>query len=167
MVFIKSAEYSDLQIVHDLAHKIWPSAYGDILSSDQLEYMLHQIYSIASLQNQFENLHHNFCIVFDEDIPIGFASFSPKEKDHTIYKLHKLYVLPQQQGAGTGKLLLNYIINSIKKTGATILELNVNRSNKARSFYEKCGFKIIREEDIDIGQEYFMNDYIMQLNVGE
>ncbi len=166
MTIIKSAEYKDLQIVHDLAHKIWPSAYGEILSSNQLNYMLSEFYSLSSLQNQVADLQHNFLIVFDEEIPIGFASFSPKEKDSNTYRLHRIYILPHQQGTGTGKLLLNHIINLIKKSGSSILELNVNRYNKARIFYEKLGFKIISEEDIDIGNGYFMNDYIMQLNIG-
>jgi ribosomal protein S18 acetylase RimI-like enzyme len=39
--------------------------------------------------------------------------------------------------------------------------LNVNRNNKALGFYQKFGFVILREEDIDIGNGYFMNDYIM------
>ena len=30
------------------------------------------------------------------------------------------------------------------------------------AFYEKLGFQIIKEEDVDIGNGYFMNDYIME-----
>lgn len=45
---------------------------------------------------------------------------------------------------------------------ATVLELNVNRQNKARIFYEKFGFVIVEEKDIPIGNGYFMNDYVMQ-----
>ena len=161
MTSIKSAGFSDLPVIHNLAHRIWPDAYGDILSPEQLKYMLEEIYSLASLQNQFVALQHNFILVLDNNIPVGFASFSPKEKNGTIYRLHKIYVLPQQQGTGTGKLLLAHVINSIKSLGATSLELNVNRHNKARLFYEKQGFTIIGEEDIDIGQGYFMNDYVM------
>ncbi len=162
---IKSAGLGDLHIIYSLARKIWPSAYGDILSPEQLQYMLNLFYSLSSLEKQVADLHHNFIIVFDEDIPVGFASFSAKEKNSSTYRLHRIYVLPRQQGTGTGKMLLDYIINSIKKSGATALELNVNRYNKARSFYEKQGFKIIAEEDIDIGGGYFMNDYVMQLNI--
>jgi ribosomal protein S18 acetylase RimI-like enzyme len=62
----------------------------------------------------------------------------------------------------SGKLLY-HIIGEIKKTGATSLQLNVNRHNKALHFYEKQGFKIIRKEDINIGSGYFMNDYVMEL----
>ena len=162
MASIKNAAFNDLPVIHDLAHRIWPDAYGDILSPEQMKYMLEQIYSLASLQNQFTDLQHTFILVtHDNHVPCGFASFSPKEKNSTTYRLHKIYILPQQQGTGTGKFLLTYIINSIKSSGATSLELNVNRFNKARFFYEKQGFTITGQEDIDIGSGFFMNDYVM------
>jgi GNAT superfamily N-acetyltransferase len=160
---IRPADYNDLPIIHDLAHKIWPDAYSQILSPELMAYMLDKIYSLSSLQNQFINLKHNFILVFNENIPVGLASFSTKENNNLIYRLHKIYLLPNQQGKGTGKMLLEHIINFAKAAGATSLELNVNRHNKARNFYEKRGFIIKAEEDIDFGQRYFMNDYIMEL----
>ncbi|MEP6926471.1 MAG: GNAT family N-acetyltransferase [Ginsengibacter sp.] len=163
MLSIKIADIIDLPVIHDLAHRIWPVAFANILSPEQLKYMLEKMYSPDSLQNQFVVSQHNFILVFDEQIPVGFASFSPKEKNSDIYRLHKIYILPQQQGSGTGKLLLTHIINSIKTSGASSLELNVNRRNIARLFYEKQGFAITGEEDIDIGHGYFMNDYVMEL----
>ncbi len=163
MKSIKAAGIEDLTMIHELAHAIWPSAYGEILSPDQLKYMLDKIYSLASLQHQLLDLHHTFVIVFDNNTPVGFASFSPKEEKSSIFHLHKIYVLPGQQGKGTGAMLVDYIINSIKEKAATALTLNVNRYNKARFFYEKRGFTIAREVDIDIGDGYFMNDYIMKL----
>jgi hypothetical protein len=47
---------------------------------------------------------------------------------------------------------------------AMALDLNVNRFNPAQHFYKKLGFKIIGEEDVPIGQ-YFMNDYVMRLEL--
>ncbi|MEI9808163.1 MAG: hypothetical protein WDO16_09960 [Bacteroidota bacterium] len=41
----------------------------------------------------------------------------------------------------------------------------MNRSNNAKLFYEKIGFIVIREEDIDIGNGYLMNDYVMEKQV--
>ena len=58
--------------------------------------------------------------------------------------------------------MIDYIIEEIKKENATALRLNVNRQNNALSFYKHLGFKIINEEDIDIGNGYFMNDYVME-----
>ena len=164
MISIKEAGLKDLPVINTLAHVIWPAAYREILSPDQLKYMLNKIYALTFLENQFLNLHHNFIIAYDENVPVGFASFSPKEEDILVFRLHKIYVLPSQQGSGTGKMLLDYLINAIKKQGATVLTLNVNRYNKARYFYEKRGFTISGEVDIDIGEGFYMNDYIMELS---
>jgi GNAT superfamily N-acetyltransferase len=74
-----------------------------------------------------------------------------------------LYVLTGRQGKGLGKTILDFIRAEILPQGARVLQLNVNRHNTARQFYEKMGFSVIREEDIDIGSNYFMNDYVMEL----
>jgi hypothetical protein len=42
------------------------------------------------------------------------------------------------------------------------LQLDVNRQNRARYFYEKQGFKIKTEKDTDIGNGYWMRDFIME-----
>ena len=107
---------------------------------------------------------HQFYIILLYGNPIGFASFSMQNQlNHKLAKLHKLYVLPQQQHKGAGRLLLNFIIEEAKKSGAGFIELNVNRHNQsALNFYFKNDFITIKEEDIDIGSGYFMNDYVMQ-----
>ena len=162
---IQKAGIKDIDLVQELAFSIWPDAYGSILSNDQLNYMLELIYSKDALTKQIES-GHQFILVCENDIAVGFASYSPKITGNlAIFRLHKLYVLPNQQGKGTGKLLLNFIIEKIKEEGATILELNVNRHNKAFHFYTKLGFTISKEEDIDIGNGYFMNDYVMELKM--
>ena len=61
--------------------------------------------------------------------------------------------------------MLQFIINEISKEGVKYLELNVNRENKAIGFYKKLGFTIIAEEDIPIGNGFFMNDYVMQISL--
>ena len=45
------------------------------------------------------------------------------------------------------------------------MELNVNRNNKALKFYEHMGMRIVRERDFPIGNGYYMNDYIMELEI--
>ena len=94
--------------------------------------------------------------------PIGFASYSPRTENPDVYKLHKLYCKVTNQGKGYGKLLVLAVEKAVIAAGKQILELNVNRSNPAISFYEKLGFSISAEEDIPIGNDYWMNDYIMR-----
>lgn len=158
---IRFAEVDDINTIGFLAQQIWPDAYKDILSDGQLGYMLDIFYSPASLKNQMVDQEHTFLLIEDEGNPVGFASYSVTKKPG-IYKLHKIYVLNNQQGKGLGKTIIDFIVNDIVPKQATALRLNVNRNNKARFFYERLGFTVISEEDIDIGNNYFMNDYVME-----
>ncbi len=156
---IRKAYPTDIPQIRDMAYKIWPVTYGSILAPEQIDYMLKLIYSEKVLQEQMEN-NNEFILVYDGVHPVGFASFSLTEPQ--VYKLHKIYVLPSQQGKGTGRFIIDQLIKAMKAKGATTFQLNVNRHNNAKAFYEKLGFAVIKEEDIDIGNGYFMNDYVME-----
>jgi len=163
MIVIKKAGPENIYGIQSLAEITWPVAYGNILPQQQLRYMLDLFYSKAALEEQMLQKGHQFIIAFDNDEPAGFAAYSPKSiADNNTWRLHKLYIDPNQQGKGVGKILLDHILSAIKPQGATALELNVNRHNKALGFYQKTGFVITGEEDIDIGNGYFMNDYVME-----
>ena len=59
-------------------------------------------------------------------------------------------------------MIIDFTQSDIRGKNATALQLNVNRINKARFFYERLGFSVTREEDTDIGHDYFMNDFVME-----
>lgn len=160
MITVQKVGPEAIPMIQNLANIIWPVTYGDILNAQQLDYMMELIYSKPSLQKQMQK-GQQFIVAFDKEQPVGFAAYSPKENNPQVYKLHKLYILPSQQGKGVGRHLLQFIIQGISP--ANILQLNVNRHNKALHFYEKAGFKIIGEEDIAIGNDFYMNDYVMEL----
>jgi diamine N-acetyltransferase len=166
MISIKEGTLDDVATIHQLAHKIWPVAYKKILQQDQLDYMLDMMYSHEALTYQIEQQKHTFFLIYRESTPVGFASIQPKYKiSNAIFRLNKLYILPELQGKGYGKKLLGHILCYIKPLEAYILELNVNRNNQAVNFYQRNGFIIVREEDIAIGKGFFMNDYVMQREV--
>ena len=160
-LLIRPADLDDINTIGYLAQQIWPDAYKEILSPEQLKYMLKLIYSPRSLRRQMVDEHHRFLLVEQAGEPIGFASWSAT-KEPGVYKLHKIYVLPGRQGKGLGKTLLHAVFEDIRPEGGQRLRLNVNRHNKARQFYERMGFTVIAEEDIDIGHGYFMNDFVME-----
>jgi ribosomal protein S18 acetylase RimI-like enzyme len=91
--------------------------------------------------------------------PKAFASVSEDEPEK--FKLHKIYVLPSTQGSGAGKYLLNETENYVRSVGGKVLVLNVNKYNKAKTFYERMGFRVTGEKDIPIGP-YWMNDFILE-----
>jgi ribosomal protein S18 acetylase RimI-like enzyme len=159
MFNIRTASKPDIPLIRELTYKVWPQTYAFILSQAQIDYMLQMMYSEASLVQQMED-GCNFVLVYDGEQPAGFASF--QSTGNGIFKLHKIYVLPSQQGKGTGRFLLDYILKEIKQQGAVSLQLQVNRYNKAKDFYQKLGFTVIEEADFDIGNGFFMNDYVME-----
>ncbi len=161
LIKLKEATTEDIPLIQTIAEQTWRPTYGHILTEEQTLFMLDMMYSSESLTRQFET--NTFIFAYEGETPLGFAGFEPK--DDTVMKLHKLYMLPAAQGKGIGKLLIQEVAKYAKQQGLKFVHLNVNRNNKAIGFYEKQGFKIIKEEDINIGNDYWMNDYVMQLDV--
>jgi len=161
---IRPADLDDINTIGFLAQQIWPVTYSGIVADEHWRYMLNHFYNPASLRRQMIDEHQQFLILEQGEEAIGFASWSPT-KETGVFKLHKLYVLPDQQGKGLGRMILQYIYSDIRPAGGRKLRLNVNRFNKARQFYERLGFVVIGEEDVPVGNDVFMNDYIMEAAV--
>ena len=151
MFTIRKATSADCGLIHKLAWQIFPETYKEILSKEQIEYMMEWMYSLESIRQQMEEEGHVYLIACEECEAAGYVSVQQQGKD--LFHLQKIYVLPYYQGAHCGSFLFR--------------ELNVNRNNKAVGFYEHMGMKKSREGDFPIGNGYYMNDYIMQLKIEE
>ncbi|MFD1139631.1 GNAT family N-acetyltransferase [Larkinella insperata] len=158
---LRTATVADINAIIALQEKIWEPTYRAILDPEQIQFMFQAIYAEEALRDQMENQQHEFVLVYSDGQLTGFASYSQNTAEPSGFKLHKIYVLPSEQGKGTGRLLLDEVVRRCRAAGADRLYLNVNRYNKARQFYERLGFRVIREEDIPIGP-YWMNDFVME-----
>jgi GNAT superfamily N-acetyltransferase len=161
MYFIRKATIEDLETIRQIAHDTWWATYAPILEKEQISFMLGQIYSVETISWQLKYDTQSYLLLIEDGKPVAFAAYSPREEDSEIYKLHKLYCLPETQGKGYGKKLINEVACKTVDAGKNTLDLNVNRHNKAKSFYQKMGFEIAYQEDIAIGP-YWMNDYVMR-----
>jgi GNAT superfamily N-acetyltransferase len=158
---IRIAEPADIPLIRQLTFQIWPQTYTSVISQDQINYMLEMMYSESSLIKQMTEEGCTYLIVYENGIPVGYASYA--EEATGIWKLHKLYILQSQQGKGAGRFIIDYIFKIIKPLNANVLQLQVNRkNNNARIFYEKLGFSVLKNADFDIGNGFFMNDYVME-----
>ncbi len=161
MYFIRKATIDDVEIIRSIADQTWWHAYGPILEKEQITFMLSEIYSAEKISSQLATDAQIYLLLIEDDKPVAFAGYSPRDENPEVYKLHKLYCLPETQGKGFGKVLINEVANKTVEAGKNTLDLNVNRYNKAKNFYEKMGFEVVYEEDIPIGK-YWMNDYVMR-----
>lgn len=162
MLTIRTAGVADIPELRKLVYQVWPQTYESILPAEKITYMLELMYSEGSLQRQMEEGAH-FIFVDDNDEAVGYASY--QEIEPGLFKLHKLYVLPSQQGKGTGRFMVDYIIEHARQLGGNTLQLQVNRKNKARDFYERLGFTVTGEFDFDIGNGFVMDDYVMEKQI--
>ena len=169
-VFIRIARTDDISVIHDMAEVAFRHTYREILSPEQMEYMMDWMYSPVNLLKQFED-GHVYHILFSQGRPCGYVSVQKEgtDADKTeVWHLQKIYVLPSEQGKGFGKLLFEKAVSHVKENLSGIkarIELNVNRQNKAVSFYHHLGMTILREGDFHIGSGFYMNDYIMGLDI--
>lgn len=162
MLVISQLTKDDIIIVHQLAKSIWPNAFKDILKPDQIEYMLDWMYDVNTLTEQVQTGHLFYMVTLD-GVPKGFVGVEPNYPDAGTLRIHKLYVETGDHGKGLGKALLEKTIEIGKALDVATINLNVNRFNAAVDFYKSQGFQIVKEENIDIGRGYLMEDYVMVL----
>lgn len=160
---IRPATDADLPLIREIAHRTWPHTFGNILSPEQIAYMLEWMYSLPALAEQVHGKGHCFLLAGTDGEELGYAGYEVHYRGNPVTRIHKLYVLPEAQGKGIGQALIDQVIHLANDAGDRRLHLNVNRDNPAVHFYERLGFAITGEEKIPIGNGYFMDDYIMEL----
>src|ERR1700729_216909 len=119
---IRPASPADIAVIRAMAQETWPVAYGRILTSDQLAYMLQLFYSDEALAAQMAD-GQVFVLAERDGNPVGFAAYN--DLGAGTFKLQKLYVLPAGQQTGCVRKLLDVVLEQVAKSGAKELVLNV------------------------------------------
>ena len=165
MLSIRRATPADIALIRRLAAEDIPATYRSILSPEQLDYRMEWMYSARSLETQMREGHVFFIPTLDDE-PCGYLSVEQQGDD--LFHLQKIYVLPRFQGRGVGAFLFRQAVEYIRSIhpAPCRMELNVNRHNRARHFYERMGMQRLRDGDFPIGNGFFMNDHIMGLDIG-
>ena len=158
---ILAATVADLPTIAHLAGLIWRAHYPGIISSEQIEYMLVKMYSLATLREEILLRGIRYELLFVGAKLAGFAAHGPTNKPK-LFKLHKIYLHPECQGHGLGSLLLSHCENEVRQLGADQLMLTVNKCNaRAIAAYKRNGFAITDSVVADIGGGFVMDDYVM------
>jgi ribosomal protein S18 acetylase RimI-like enzyme len=163
--------------IRQIAHDTWPDTFGDILSPEQITYMLEMMYSIPAIEDQVGKGHVFKLLLEAVDTPssekhyvnhggaryrhVGYTSYQIDYLPSTT-KIHKIYLLPETQGRGYGKALIQHVEQISRSAGQQILRLDVNYENEAIGFYEYLGFVKIARYNADIGNGYLMEDWQME-----
>lgn len=139
MIEIRKASEADLLTIHNMAQVVFRHTYRDILSPEQMEYMMDMMYSMPNLSKQLQEGHHYYIAYVSDDpctdggnhmkdsgavtageadaVPCGYVSVQyegPDADGIEIFHLHKIYVMPDAQGQGVGLKLFQTVVQHVK-----------------------------------------------------
>jgi ribosomal protein S18 acetylase RimI-like enzyme len=157
MLKLIPAKIADTQTIQDIAERVWSKHYiPNIITQDQMDYMMEWMYSADSLAKQMAEGARFFMMNYNGQT-VGYISINDNNGD---LFLNKFYIDTEYQRLNLGSQALNMALSEFSH--AKTISLQVNRKNfKAVNFYFKNGFSIERAEDFDIGNNYLMEDYVM------
>lgn len=85
MIEIVKATGDDLQTIHDMAQVVFRHTYRDILSPEQMEYMMDMMYSLPNLQAQLDEGHHYYIAYMSPDQESSaYQEDSTHQEDSTL-----------------------------------------------------------------------------------
>ncbi|MEI8411150.1 MULTISPECIES: GNAT family N-acetyltransferase [unclassified Kribbella] len=149
MIEVRKAQLADVGAVREIGLKTWPVAYGGLVSEKFIVDGLAQWWSPEAVEWLIRN---GITLVAAEgEQLVGMVGLG---REGDFWVMWKLYVLPDHQGKGVGKALLDAAIKALPE-GTTELLLDVLVANeKAIAFYRANGFgDPVSTPDRDLGDE--------------
>lgn len=162
MTEIKKIEKHEIEELSHIASQVVKEHFDPLIGAAQNDYMISKFQSMEAISEQFE---HGYCYywVLENGEKAGFFAFFPR--DGKMY-LSKFYVLSTFRGHHLAKKMMDYIVSETRREGLSAIFLNVNRGNAdVIAIYKHLGFHVIREEKNDIGQGFYMDDYVMECKI--
>lgn len=153
--------FIELRQIAELADEIWHECFVGIISNGQIDYMIEKFQSLDAMTEQIENQNYSYFAVRDDGELCGYIGVKPESDDR--FFLSKLYLHKSRRGRGVASLMLAKVFDEARKAGKKRVYLTVNKYNThAVDVYKKTGFIISDVAVTDIGNNYVMDDFIME-----
>lgn len=164
VLIIRSVKKEEqIQQLAELANQIWNEYFVEILSKEQITYMVEKFQSVSAITEQIREGYCYYFIINDMEL-IGYFGIC-KQKDDTMF-LSKLYLTKEQRGRGYASQVFQFIREKALEQGCNSIWLTVNRHNqRAIAVYEHLGMQQIQEQVIDIGNGFVMDDFVYRLSL--
>ncbi|NNE77755.1 MAG: GNAT family N-acetyltransferase [Pricia sp.] len=148
--------------ISKLANRIWTEHYTPIIGQEQVTYMLDKFQSVDAIKKQIRE-GSEYYVLSEEGKALGY--FCINRKKESLF-LSKLYVKKNYRGKGIGKIALQFIERKAVELGLGKISLTVNKYNsQSIEAYEKMGFVNIRALIQDIGNNFIMDDYLLEKKI--
>lgn len=153
--------FPELRQIAELADEIWHECFVGIISNGQIDYMVEKFQSLGAMTEQIENQNYCYFAVREDGELCGYIGVKPEDDDR--FFLSKLYLRKNSRGKGIASLMLAKVFGEARKIGKKRVYLTVNKHNDhAVEVYRKTGFVTVDTAVTDIGNNYVMDDFIME-----
>ena len=144
----------NLENIYKFMYPLWHEVYKEIIPEKQIDFLLHKYFDVENIRTYIKDNYIYEKIILDENV-VGIICY--KLFDNYVY-LDKIYLLKSYRNLGISKFVYHHLLSFKNR-----IRLNVNQKNPAVNSYLRSGFKIIKEESYDLGQDMINIDYIMEL----
>jgi len=157
---LKPLGEDDFDILIDLVRRIWLPHYTPLVGIGTVEQILAGRLTHDNLRRYIGADDRGMELLWRDGVAIGYCSYAVHGDE---MKLEQLYLLPQHQGQGLGRMMMEHVESRARGFGSSAIFLQVNKSNaQAIGVYEKSGFTLREAVVIDIGNGFVMDDYILE-----
>ena len=157
--FVK-VEEGEIPQLAKLASEIWHEYWQDILTPDQIEYMIENFQSVNAIEKQIDEENYSYCFIRENNLNAGYFGIANKEN---YMFLSKLYISKDYRHKGLGKSAFEKVKELTKAENLSTIRLTVNKYNTDTiNTYKHWGLEITDAVVTDIGSGFVMDDYIME-----
>jgi ribosomal protein S18 acetylase RimI-like enzyme len=151
-IVIRPWQKGDLETLRKITWQSWISAYSSFIPESDLRSYFDTHYTEASFLSMFDDPFMQGFIAEKDDHIAGYARLFFNRDENRLY-IPSLYFLPDFQGQGIGRRLLEAVEGYATKKGLDELWIGVMVKNRqALLFYRKVGFQFVREEPFTMGK---------------
>lgn len=155
-----------IELTATLAKEIWTEHYTPIIGIEQVKYMLTNMQSATAITNHISN-NYQYYLAYYNNQPSGYFAIIENRKENSL-TLSKIYVSHKSRNTGTGCEIMNFTKEKALTNNASKISLTVNKHNhNSINWYKKRGFKITEDIINDIGNGFYMDDYILELTIAK
>ncbi|MFL0249517.1 GNAT family N-acetyltransferase [Clostridium neuense] len=152
MISVVRANENEADEIKKLLNLVWLDTYREFFSQKTVDYIINQSQTVSKFKAEIQDKKILFLVAKDSESKVVGLATAQEEEDGIFLK--RLYIHPDCQRNGIGIKLLSGVIESFKKASRIYLE--VEKDNiKGSNFYNKCGFKAVRENNYDLNGDKF------------
>ena len=168
---VRLAQYQDVPAMRQVAILSYEATFAQHNTRENMDAFYIDSYNLEKMQEEFYEPSAVLYLAFAEQTLAGFVRLRKNQEvastlgNNTI-ELQRLYIHPNQQGKGIGKLLMEKAMEYASQLQVDWIWLGVWEKNyNAQKFYTKWGFEKFDEHVFQMGDDPQI-DWLLKKKLG-